>query len=124
MTWALAIVAAILSWLAFPGMGVWPLAFVSIAPLLLAIHGASWKRALLHGWIAGAIGYAGGFYWLVHTVQEFGGLPWILAVIAYLLLCIANGLGWGVAFALSRLVKRKDGSDEPPWWWPAITFCA
>lgn len=123
MTWILAVVAAVLSWLAFPGMGIWPLAFVSLSPLLVAIDGLTWRRALLHGWLAGTLGYLGGFHWLVHTVQEFGELPWAFAVFAYVLLCVANGLGWGVFCALSRL-RRDPDSGEAPFWWPAVAFCA
>ena len=123
MTWALAVLAGFVSWLAFPGIGWWPLAFVSISPLLFAIHGMTPKRALLHGWLAGTLGMLGGFYWLVHTIQFFGGLPWAFSVFCYVLLCVANGLGWGVFCALSRLLPRR-GSSEPPFWWPAVCFCA
>lgn len=123
MTWALAVLAGFVSWLAFPGIGWWPLAFVSLSPLLFAIHGMTPRRALLHGWLAGTLGMLGGFYWLVHTIQFFGGLPWAFAVFCYVLLCVANGLGWGVFCALSRLVVRP-GSTEPPFWWPAVCFCA
>ena len=123
MTWALAIVAAVLSFLAFPGMGIWPLAFVSLSPLLYSLDGLTWRRALLHGWLAGTVGNLLGFHWLVYTVQVFGDLPWLFAVFAYALMCTGNGLGWGVFCALSRLVKDKR-TGETPFWWPAVTFCA
>ena len=94
MTWVLAIVAAVLSWLAFPGMGIWPLAFVSLSPLLVALDGLTWRRALLHGWLAGTVGMLLGFHWLVYTVEVFGDLPWLFAVFAWVLMCTGNGLGW------------------------------
>lgn len=123
MTWALAIVAAILSWLAFPGMGIWPLAFVSLSPLLYALDGMTWRRALLHGWLSGTVGMLFGFHWLVHTIQFFGDLPWLFAVFAYVLMCTGNGLGWGVFCAVSRLLRDKR-TGETPFWWPAVSFCA
>lgn len=110
-----------LSILAFPGAGLFPLAFVSLVPLLWALEGTSWKRALALGWLAGFAGNCGGFYWLVHTVQAFGNLPLPIAVASYLALCVANGLGWGVFAALTRLQRAP---ADPSWWFPAIAFAA
>jgi apolipoprotein N-acyltransferase len=53
----------------------------------------------------------------------FGELPLPFAVFSYVLMCVANGLGWGVFCALARLVKNP-ASGESPFWWPAVTFCA
>jgi len=123
VTWVLAVVTSLLSFLAFPGMGIWPLAFVSLSPLIFAIDGMTWRRALLHGWLAGTVGNLGGFHWLVYTIQVFGDLPWLFAVFAYVLMCAANGLGWGVFCAVSRLViDERTGAS--PFWWPAVAFCA
>lgn len=86
-------------------------------PLLYAIEGTTPKRALFLGWTAGSVGNAAGFYWIVHTVQEFGELPLVIAVLAYLVMSIANGLGWGVFAAASRYTRQ-------PWWFTAIAFAA
>src|SRR6476620_8131466 len=68
---ALAALAGLLSILSFPGAGLWPLAFFSIVPLLIALEGATPRRSLLLGWSSGFTGNACGFYWLVNTVREF-----------------------------------------------------
>ncbi|HET9064033.1 MAG TPA: apolipoprotein N-acyltransferase, partial [Candidatus Binatia bacterium] len=36
-----------------PGFGAWPLAWIGIAPLLLAVRGSSPRRAFWLGWLAG-----------------------------------------------------------------------
>jgi apolipoprotein N-acyltransferase len=135
---ALAALAGLLSILSFPGAGLWPLAFFSIVPLLIALEGATPRRAVLLGWIAGFTGNAFGFYWLVNTVREFGDLPLPIAVLSYLLLAAGNGLSWGVFAALYRWVGGSAPAPpvlahgaagvgkpgEPRWWWAALGWGA
>jgi apolipoprotein N-acyltransferase len=50
---------------------------------------------------------AGGFYWLIHVVRAFAGLPWSVAVLAWLVFCSYQGVtfllfGWFVHSIRSR----------------------
>ena len=67
----------------FPSLGVWPLAFVALAPLLMAVRGRSVGAGLVLGWAAGTV--ASGVAvapWLAASAREFFGLgtPGALAV--------------------------------------------
>ncbi len=67
--------------LGFAGFGVWPLAFVGMVPALFVFDRhpqgfAFFWRALLFGYVA----YYGGFYWVVNTIVDFGGFPYLLAL--------------------------------------------
>ncbi|HEY5864466.1 MAG TPA: hypothetical protein VI542_02780, partial [Candidatus Tectomicrobia bacterium] len=53
----------------------WPLAWVALVPLFLALRGVSPKRALLLGWWAETLMYWVGFYWLIGTMVHFGFIP-------------------------------------------------
>lgn len=70
---ALATLTGVLYFLAFPGIDVWPLAFVTFVPLCLALEGQTPKRALLLGWIAGFTMTFVGFYWLLEMLKTFSG---------------------------------------------------
>jgi apolipoprotein N-acyltransferase len=70
--------------LSFPDFGLWPLAWLALTPLLLAIakRPAS-GRAFILGWLAGTVFFYGSCYWLTYSMIHYGGLsPWL----AYLLL--------------------------------------
>ena len=60
---------------AVPESGIWPLAWISLVPLLWAIRGASPRRAFLLGWLAGTITNFGGFWWITEVLHDFGHLP-------------------------------------------------
>jgi apolipoprotein N-acyltransferase len=51
----LAAVAGVLHGCCFPPAGAWPLAFVALAPLVVAVRGASGMGGALLGWLAGTI---------------------------------------------------------------------
>ena len=61
---ALAIASGLLYFLAFPGIDVWPAAFIALAPLIIALRGQTPGRGLLLGWVAGFTMTMTGFYWL------------------------------------------------------------
>jgi apolipoprotein N-acyltransferase len=50
----------------------WPLAWVTFVPLLVALRDASPKRALLLGWWVETLMYWVGFYWLIGIMVCFG----------------------------------------------------
>lgn len=82
-SYGLLLLSAVLMFLGFAGFGVWPLAFVGMVPALFVFDAdpkpTGWRffrRALFFGYIA----YYGGFYWVVDTIVDFGGFPYVLAL--------------------------------------------
>ena len=68
--------------LGFAGFGLWPFAFVGMVPALWVMDrqpeasgGQFFRRALFFGYVA----WYGGFYWVVDTIVDFGGFPYLLA---------------------------------------------
>jgi apolipoprotein N-acyltransferase len=83
-SYGLLLFSAILMFLGFAGFGVWPLAFVGMVPALFVIDADPkpigrkfFFRALFFGYVA----YYGGFYWVVDTIVDFGGFPYLLALL-------------------------------------------
>ena len=88
MEFALALLSGALLALSFPKFGHPAVAWIALAPLLLAIahRPLPWRRAFLLGLITGAVYFAGTLYWLVETMTTFGGLSTPLATVAAALL--------------------------------------
>jgi apolipoprotein N-acyltransferase len=106
-------------------MNLWPLAFVAIAPLIVALRGQTARRALGLGWTAGFTMTMCGFYWLLTMLKVFSGFPLPLCALFMAILCAyqagrialcgwlfgrAEARGWpaypafAVAFVASELV--------------------
>jgi apolipoprotein N-acyltransferase len=105
---ALAVLSAALLVFSFPDFNLWPLAWVGLVPLFLAV--AQRPRSgssFLLGWITGALFFYGSCYWLTHAMIRYGGIPtWL----AYLLLIpgpvIAGLFPALCSMGLARVVSR------------------
>jgi apolipoprotein N-acyltransferase len=80
--YALLTLSAILMPLSFVGFGLWPLAFVGMIPALFVFDAdprPTGMKFLLRSLFFGTAAFSGGFYWVVITIVEFGGVPLALA---------------------------------------------
>jgi len=90
---ALAALSGVLIALSFPKFGHWSLAWVALAPLLVAIPSAPTGRsAFRRGYVTGAVSSAGLVYWTEAVVVQYGGLPLVVGLIVMTLLCLALAL--------------------------------
>jgi len=88
-----------LYFLAFPGLDVWPLSFVALVPLLVALEGQAPRRAAFLGWLAGFTMTMLGFYWLLEMLETFSGFGLPLCFLFSAILCAYQAgrialLGW------------------------------
>jgi apolipoprotein N-acyltransferase len=90
---ALAAFSGLLLALSFPKFGHPALAFVALAPLLIALPDA--PRPFLLGWLCGFVAAVGLLYWTALVVIQFGGVPVPVAGAVMLLLCAAVALFCG-----------------------------
>jgi apolipoprotein N-acyltransferase len=95
-----------------------------VAPLLVALRGASPRRALLLGYVAGSVQFAVVLYWIAYVTTTYGGMSWLAGCgVAALLvgyLAIYHGL-----FGLGLVVLTRAG--VPQWLaaaplWTALEF--
>jgi apolipoprotein N-acyltransferase len=68
-----AVACGVCYFLAFPGIDIWPLGFVALIPLRLALLGQTPKRAFWLGWLSGLTMISLGFYWMVDMMRQFSG---------------------------------------------------
>lgn len=114
---ALALLSGLLLALAFPGPRVWPLAWVGLVPLLVALEGVGAGRAFFLGFLTGLVQYALALHWITWVLWVPAGLPLPVGLAAnaalVAALAVLHGLfGWAVA--------RRPG-PIPSWMWvPAV----
>jgi apolipoprotein N-acyltransferase len=93
--------------LAGPDFDLWWLAWLSLLPLLLALRGATPRRAAAIGFCAGLFCNAGGFYWVVGLLARFGHLPVAVGVPIWLLLSSYQAVVFAAwAWIVVRLAGR------------------
>lgn len=119
MSFLAAIASGLFLALSFPRYGHPAIAFVALAPLLVALSGwtgrpgeargvTTWHGFRL-GLTSGSIFYAGTVYWTGLTVQAFGGLSWPVAVLVAGLLVIYMATFVAVTGALTAIFTRRYG---------------
>jgi apolipoprotein N-acyltransferase len=102
-----ALLSGVLYFIAFAGIDVWPLTFVCLVPLYLALFGQTPKRATWLGLLTGLAMNVGGFYWLVNMLKTFSGFPMPLCILFTVIISAYQGgrlglMGWLHGRATSR----------------------
>ncbi|HMD16392.1 MAG TPA: apolipoprotein N-acyltransferase [Terriglobales bacterium] len=129
--WALTLLSAVLQVVIFPLPGMYWLAWVAVAPLLVAILRARspetlqlddqarllpatpWQGFLL-GYKCGMLWFAATCYWIFDTMHRYGGLPVPVAVLALILFCMYVGLYHGMFGLLLALVAGSKIAGSKP----------
>ena len=107
VAYGLAFLSGFLYFVAFPGIDVWPLAFVALVPLIVALRGQTTRRATGLGWLAGFTMTMIGFYWLLEMLKTFSGFGTALCLVFMSILCGYQAgrialLGWLYGRAANR----------------------
>ena len=126
LPWVAAVTGGILIFLGYAGFDQYYLEWICLVPVLWAVREQRPGRAFLLGWVAGGVGHAGGFYWVVGMFQVFAGLPWPLAALGLMLLAAANGMLIATWAWATRLITRDTGWSVvwvAPVVWTALEKC-
>lgn len=108
---SLAFFCALLFAAVFPPLGLWPLAFVALAPLIrLTASSGSPGKAFRLGFVFGFIFFSLVLHWLAPTVRTFGGLPWPAALGALGLLASYLALYPALFSLLIQKIHQRGGS--------------
>jgi apolipoprotein N-acyltransferase len=114
----LALASGVTLALAFPNYNLSLLAWVSVGLLVLASYGARLRVAPLFGFLYALVFYPVCLPWIDVVVQQYGGVPPLIAAGLVLLIALAAGIfwavfTWGIAFA----------SRKGPLWACALAPC-
>jgi apolipoprotein N-acyltransferase len=111
--------------LSFPKFGHGAVAWVALAPLLVALAGASGWRALRLGYVTGAVSSLGLLYWTALVVVQYGGLSLPVGALVMVALCLAFSVfhalfGWATARFVSAFGTA--GLLGAPFAWVALEY--
>jgi apolipoprotein N-acyltransferase len=105
---SLVIASALLLILSFPNFEVWPLAWVGLAPLLLAsVQSSRSSQAFFLGWLWGMVFFYGTCWWLTYPMIRYANIPASLAFPLLILPIALVALFPGIfSLILSRLINH------------------
>jgi apolipoprotein N-acyltransferase len=121
-----ALLSAALLIVSFPDFNLWPLAWIALVPLFIAIarKPRPWSPFFL-GWLFGSVFFYGSCYWLTYSMIHFGGLPRALAFVLLLPGAIVMGIFPAIFAAVVARAIRKWGMTAlliAPLLWPALEW--
>ena len=106
-SWILAGVSGVLLILSFPSFNLFPLGWIGLVPLLIALQSmSSWKSAFVHGYFSGGIFFLGLIYWIA-LLYPFANI--FLTIFACLLLAGYLAIYFGIFSMLLHGFPWKSG---------------
>ncbi|MBU0692836.1 apolipoprotein N-acyltransferase [bacterium] len=97
--------SALLGILAFPPIGLWPLAYIAMVPFLFTATAASTRHPFWTAYGAGLVFFWGIIYWIGFN----SGAPWYFAWPSVIAMTLILGTVWGFASWLTAAVNRRHG---------------
>ncbi|MEK7388185.1 MAG: apolipoprotein N-acyltransferase [Elusimicrobiota bacterium] len=108
---------------ALPAPGLWALAWVGLAPLIVSANSAPTRReAAAAGFVAGLAYHGVALHWIYQTCL-FARIPFPVAGLAWAALSCALALNWALVALLTRGLAAEGSSAARPWLW-ALSWTA
>ncbi len=93
--------------LAFPGFDLSAVAWICFVPLLLSLWKRDARASFVSGFLFGLAYFFGSLYWIYHSINHFGGIPFLASLVVVFLLCAYLSLFPAVFSLLFCLLYRK-----------------
>lgn len=120
----LPLLTVLLLYLASPGPGFAPLAWVALVPLFFFCRQATCRQAALWGVAAGTLYHLLLIYWVTISMETYGGLPPLVSWPALILLALYMALYFGL---FTLLISWSWGKTAFIWLapalWVALDYC-
>lgn len=118
-----AVLSAILLAAPFLAPILFPAAWIAFVPLFWTINQAkNLRAAVFYGWFAGFCAHLIGFYWLVYTINVFGGFPYSISTVVFLIYAALQGLEIAIFALLVRAIGFGPWQIFPALFWVPIEF--
>ncbi|HAR94696.1 MAG TPA: apolipoprotein N-acyltransferase, partial [Deltaproteobacteria bacterium] len=107
-----------------PPVSLFPLAFVALTPLLVDIYGRNLRQSFLRGFVTGLVAFTGLVYWVVVSMNTYGGLSptlslLVLALLVSYLALYVGFFAWSVTYFQS---KGLESYLTAPLIWVALEY--
>lgn len=117
-------VALALAWPRYDG---WLLAWICLIPLMHAVSRKPLRRVFALAWLFATVSFAISFAWVTHSMVHYGGMPWMTAGLALLIMAGICGFFPAVAAWSVEWVRKRDVPYLPmmicwPVFWVATEY--
>ena len=103
----LPVASGVLLTLSFPSFDYYPLAWVAFLPLMISLWAKGPKQAFSSGYVFGLTYFFGTLYWIYHSINHFGGVPFVASLAVVILLCLYLGLYPAIfSFLFIQMIKK------------------
>lgn len=103
----LALLSGALVVVSIPEIDIWPLGWIALVPLLIAIRGRSFWGAFFYGLVTGYVANAGAFYWIFDLLKSFGHLEAPVAIGLMVVLNIYQAMTFAFSAAATVKIRQK-----------------
>jgi len=112
--------------MAFPDYGIWPLAWVSLAPMIWAMRNKSELGSMTLGFVMGVFYFTPTFFWLRNTMTDYAAFPLPLALAVTGLMVVALSaftafFGFGFSY-IRRATNHDMALVAAPFLWVCMEF--
>jgi apolipoprotein N-acyltransferase len=119
----LSLLSGVLFSLAFPSAAIGWLAFIALAPLVVAVvRAGSTREAFVQGWLAQTTAWLLMVPWVVRVMSHYGGLPVFVGVLLFVAMAAILGLYGGLFAFLVRGLRL--GVAFLPWLYVPLAWAA
>jgi apolipoprotein N-acyltransferase len=117
------ILSALLLALPYLSPKLFPLAWIAFVPLFWVVQRAeTLRRAAFYGWLMGFAAHLVGFHWLVYTISAFGGFPYAVSVLVFLLYAALQAIQMAIFALLVRGIGAGPLKIFPALFWVPLEF--
>ena len=100
-----------------------PLAWFAFVPLFHVLQRAeSLRRAVFFGWLMGLAAHLIGFHWLTYTISAFGGFPYAVSIIIFILYAALQAIQMALFALLVRVIGFGPLGIFAPLFWLPLEF--
>jgi apolipoprotein N-acyltransferase len=124
-TYAPALLSGSILILCFPTISLFGLAWVALVPFLLSLYDKRPKQAFTAGLFLGFPYFFGTLYWIYHSINHYGGIPFIASISIVILLCLYLSLYTGffaLFFSITIKSTKLPALFIAPVFWVVLEF--
>ena len=100
-----------------------PLAWIAFVPFFCVLRRAeNARRAIFYGWLMGFAAHLIGFYWLVYTISAFGGFPYAVSILVFVLYAALQAIQMAIFGLLVYAIGFGPLQILPAVFWVSLEF--
>jgi apolipoprotein N-acyltransferase len=104
-----ALLSGLLLVLSFPKIDLFLFAWVALVPLLIFLYDKDKKTAFKAGLFFGIVYFFGTTYWIYHSINKYGSIPFVPSILIVLLLCLYLSFYLALfSFLYSSYIRKTD----------------